>query len=512
MKKFLLRNVLNVILLWMHDKQTNREIKRAKFDTIIIEPTVICNIQCTHCATNSERINLRNITPSGRKFLKSESLKDILKYLNRNKVSISNIEFQGFGEPLLAKNLPSLISTAKQVYPFSRVSLITNGNADNIADSVLKDINHLIFSIDGINQDTYEPYRQKGNYERALCLLKNAVKYRDKYHRDMKIVWKYIIFTHNENEESLQEAARTADAIKVDELRFVLSQIGPVSKKFHQFAAETNHLFFPPDSYCSQYESISIEKILSKCTTLNIRNPFPPFIGYNIAITVFYVMANNLNVYKAIDIAKNKLSNGDIEEAGNFLKYASTILRRMYSTESINFSYLADSHVQLVKDLLNLSNLLSNKQNQKIRCDIHELVLALYDQGNLSGKNSKEVECSVVVRNDLVEKEGTYFSTGNDPIFEITPFETCAFSGPLTVVIDIDYQGTCPGISQIYYNTGQGYNETESIRIDANSGRQEYLIPTEKKIKNLRFDPANKKECQFRIGKIFLVGNIFIIE
>ncbi len=49
-----------------------------------------------------------------------------------------------------------------------------------------------------------------------------------------------------------------------------------------------------------------------------------------------------------------------------------------------------------------------------------------------------------------------------------------------------------PGISQIFFNAGRGYNEQDSYSITIADGKQQYVFPlTWKAIKKLRFDPIN---------------------
>src|SRR5262249_4395403 len=73
--------------------------------------------------------------------------------------------------------------------------------------------------IDGAQQDTYVRYRQRGDFAKAIRNLTALLDEKQKTGRDVPFVnWRYILFTHNDSDEEMDLARRTATEIGVDRL------------------------------------------------------------------------------------------------------------------------------------------------------------------------------------------------------------------------------------------------------------------------------------------------------
>ncbi len=124
-----------------------------------IEPTNHCNLQCPECPSG-----LGTLTrPLG--LLKSEDFKKLI-----DEISDTGFYIQLFfqGEPYLNKNLPAMINYAqsKNIY----ISISTNGHfvSDKNVDYVLDNApDKLIFSVDGLDEESYQKYRVGGTFEQA---------------------------------------------------------------------------------------------------------------------------------------------------------------------------------------------------------------------------------------------------------------------------------------------------------------------------------------------------------
>ena len=121
-------------------------------DSILIEPTNICNLSCPVCPTTfgMKRVN---------GFLKFDLFKSIIDELKKFKKK-PRIEFAFAGEPMLHKDIYSFIKYAKEnsheVYISTNVTAINEKNAKNLIESGLSSI-HLC--IDGFSNKSHDTYR-----------------------------------------------------------------------------------------------------------------------------------------------------------------------------------------------------------------------------------------------------------------------------------------------------------------------------------------------------------------
>lgn len=181
-----------------------------------IEPTNHCNLKCPEC-------------PSG-----LGALTRPLGLLNFNdfKNWIDQIKDTGFyvqlffqGEPYINKHLPEMIKYAQQNKVY--ISISTNGhfvNSKNV-DLVLENApDKLIYSVDGLDEESYQKYRVGGTFKQAdegLRLLINRRK-------ELKQTKPYVEFQFivmKQNEHQLDEVRKYCDIAGVDKLVFKTMQV-----------------------------------------------------------------------------------------------------------------------------------------------------------------------------------------------------------------------------------------------------------------------------------------------
>ena len=127
-------------------------------DTILIEPTNICNLSCPVCPTTfgMNRVN---------GFLKFDLFKSIIDELKEYKKK-PRIEFAFAGEPMLHKEIYSFIKYASDnshdVYISTNVTAINENNARKLIESGLGSI-HLC--IDGFSNKSHDTYRVGSDFK-----------------------------------------------------------------------------------------------------------------------------------------------------------------------------------------------------------------------------------------------------------------------------------------------------------------------------------------------------------
>ncbi|NWG27682.1 MAG: SPASM domain-containing protein [Ignavibacteriaceae bacterium] len=205
-----------------------------------IEPTNHCNLKCPECPSG-----LGSLTrPLG--LLKTEDFKKLI-----DEISDTGFYIQLFfqGEPYINKNLPEMIRYAqlKKIY----VSISTNGhfvNEQNV-DLVLDNApDKLIFSVDGLDEESYQKYRVGGTFEQADNGLRLLIK-RKKERRLKKPFTEFQFIVMKQNEHQMNEVKKYCKDVGVDKLVFKTMQISsfenavkylPKNQKYRRYILENN--------------------------------------------------------------------------------------------------------------------------------------------------------------------------------------------------------------------------------------------------------------------------------
>ena len=177
--------------------------------TIHVEPSTHCNLFCEACLCTAER---KADTTPPRKNMPYDLYEKMMHELNEGGIHVGNIVFAGFGEPLFNKNLPAMVRLARELYPQSHLSLDTNCNfpeekAKEIADCGLDQIR---LALDGADQDSYATYRVNGNFSMAIQFAKSLSAAVKDTGSKTQLIWKYILFKHNDDDALLAKAGNMA--------------------------------------------------------------------------------------------------------------------------------------------------------------------------------------------------------------------------------------------------------------------------------------------------------------
>jgi len=167
-----------------------------------IDPSSFCQLRCPLCPTGIEneskksgqQVKLRN-----RAMLSEELLDALLDELGDY---LFLIMFYNWGEPLLNKNLPNLIRKVKahNIYTEIHTNLSLRISTQFMEDLLLSGVNEIAASIDGFSQESYQTYRQGGNFKLAKNNIERLAGLRDKLGLNTKIIWNFLVFSFNEHE------------------------------------------------------------------------------------------------------------------------------------------------------------------------------------------------------------------------------------------------------------------------------------------------------------------------
>ncbi|MCH6573806.1 MAG: SPASM domain-containing protein [Bacteroidetes bacterium] len=200
-----------------------------------IEPTNHCNLKCPECPSG-----LGSLTrPLG--LLNPDDFKKLIDDICSTGFYVQ-LFFQG--EPFINKNLAGMINYARKKNMY--VSLSTNGhfiNEKNV-DTVVKNApDKLIYSIDGLDEESYQNYRIGGTFEQAdagLRALLNKKKELNQKHPYVEL--QFIVMKQNEHQ--LDEVLKYGKDVGVDKVVFKTMQIStyenalkflPSNKKYRRY-------------------------------------------------------------------------------------------------------------------------------------------------------------------------------------------------------------------------------------------------------------------------------------
>jgi uncharacterized radical SAM superfamily Fe-S cluster-containing enzyme len=177
-----------------------------------IEPSSNCNLYCSECTCTHER---QSTNAPARSNLDFGIFEKMLVDLERAGKIPSAVAFVGFGEPLFNSALPAMSILSREMFPKSHIYIDTNANfgpkrAVEIANCGLNEIR---LGIDGSSQETYMPYRVSGSFEKTFAFATALANEIRRTGSATRVIWKYILFRHNDTDDSILSAAQKANDI-----------------------------------------------------------------------------------------------------------------------------------------------------------------------------------------------------------------------------------------------------------------------------------------------------------
>lgn len=184
---------------------------------LMIDPANACQLACPGCVHTSN--------PAWSKRAKIDWPAGMLSQVQFDKI----LRFYGpfsfgavlynYGEPLLNPLTPKYIAMARRYLLFTLLSTNLSLTKIDLNALVNSGLNHLIISIDGTTQQTYEKYRRGGNLDLVLNNLRKLIDTKKQLGLTTPyLVWQFLTFEHNLHEvDSAIEMAKSygVDAIQI---------------------------------------------------------------------------------------------------------------------------------------------------------------------------------------------------------------------------------------------------------------------------------------------------------
>ncbi len=188
---------------------------RLPYRGMLLENTVICNVDCIGCAREGAA-NIRT-----RKTMPLEQLGQMADIAAR--LGMERIFYLNLGEPFLSPGICQELPLLRSKNPNAYIRVSTNGvllNTDAKREAALN-LSDIQFSVHGISDEMCGKYMKRGSFEKAFDAMKQMVAYRDARGLKMPILeWKYLLFNWNDSSETIEQAVKMAKEIGVDMISF----------------------------------------------------------------------------------------------------------------------------------------------------------------------------------------------------------------------------------------------------------------------------------------------------
>ncbi|MFZ2322910.1 MAG: radical SAM/SPASM domain-containing protein [Ignavibacteriaceae bacterium] len=222
-------NTVKIILSFSVSRIVRKPIVWGLPVSFSIEPTNHCNLKCPECPSG-----LGSLTrPLG-----LLNLSDFKNWIDQIKDTGFYVQLFFQGEPYINKQLPEMIkyAQANNIY----ISISTNGhfiNEKNVDLILANAPDKLIYSVDGLDEESYQKYRVGGTFEQADKGLRLLIKRKKGLKKKNPFVeFQFIVMKQNEHQ--LDDVKKYCKDAGVDKLVF----------KTMQISSYENALKFLPDN------------------------------------------------------------------------------------------------------------------------------------------------------------------------------------------------------------------------------------------------------------------------
>lgn len=207
---------------------------------VSVEPAAVCQLQCPECPVGRRDGGISESRNTDRLM----SLELFRKVLGEVKQYAHTMQFYFQGEPLLNKDLATMIAEAHEAGLYTIVSTNAQAMTEEMAEALVQaGLSRIIVSMDGLAQATYGAYRIGGNIEKAKAALRYLRKAKEQC--GGKTIIELQCLRLKTNEYEWVELKRQYKALGADCLSLKTAQL---------YDYENGHDLMPLDARYSRYE------------------------------------------------------------------------------------------------------------------------------------------------------------------------------------------------------------------------------------------------------------------
>ena len=167
---------------------------------LMVEPTNYCNLKCPLCPSGNGQMT------RGRGQMGVDDFKALIDEVGEHLILLM---LWNQGEPFINRGLVEMIRYARD----RNIPTLTSTNGHYIRTPeearalVESGLEEIIFSLDGVDQETYERYRVGGDMERVLAGVRLLVQAREELGANRPVVnLQFIVMKHNEGDLARAES------------------------------------------------------------------------------------------------------------------------------------------------------------------------------------------------------------------------------------------------------------------------------------------------------------------
>ena len=207
---------------------------------VSVEPAAVCQLKCPECPVGRRDGGISESRHTDR--LMSVDL--FRKVLEEVKEYAHTMQFYFQGEPLLNKDLATMIAEAHEAGLYTIVSTNAQAMTEEMAEALVQaGLSRIIVSMDGLTQATYGAYRIGGDIEKAKAALRYLREAKEQC--GGKTVIELQCLRLKTNEYEWVELKRQYKALGADCLSLKTAQL---------YNYENGHDLMPSDARYSRYE------------------------------------------------------------------------------------------------------------------------------------------------------------------------------------------------------------------------------------------------------------------
>lgn len=212
------RKFTNLVRTELERRLRRIEVKGRPY-ILFLDPCNYCNLRCPLCPTGMNELGRES---------SMLSFEDFKHYFDPHAPYLFEVILHNWGESLINKEVYKMIEYAQSrnvgTNLSSNFSVLKPDDIERLLDSGLE---YLIISLDGTDQESYNQYRVRGNFDRVIENVKLLLERRNARGQKLPVIeWQFIVMKHNEHQ--IEEAEEMAKELGVDLLRFI-----PVGLPFH---------------------------------------------------------------------------------------------------------------------------------------------------------------------------------------------------------------------------------------------------------------------------------------